>query len=71
MSGAGTAPRSRALRACHSSPASSLSRKSHLAAREQRDRQAIAVEGAIAGQRGEPWPGHKDAHEVERVGTGE
>src|SRR5439155_10639148 len=43
----------------------------YLAAREQRDRQAVAVEETVSRQGGEPWPGRQDAREVERVGAGE
>src|SRR5260221_9472340 len=43
----------------------------HLAAGEQRDRQPVAIEQAIAGQRRQLRPRRQDAGEVERVGAGE
>src|SRR5271166_6116622 len=44
--------------------------KIHFAAGEERDRQAVAVEEPVAGQRGELWPRGQDAGEVEWVGAG-
>src|SRR5262245_46034975 len=43
----------------------------HLFAGQQRDRDAVAVEQSIAGERSEPRPGREDADEIERVGGGE
>src|SRR5207302_1200378 len=43
----------------------------HLAAGQQCDRQPVAIEQAIAGQRRQLRPRRQDAGEVERVGAGE
>src|SRR6516225_11547694 len=45
--------------------------KLHLATGKERDRQAAAVEQAVAGQCSEFWPGGQDAGEVEWVRAGE
>src|SRR5215469_1099852 len=42
----------------------------HLASGEQRDRQTVAIEEAIAGQGGKLWSGCQDAGEVQRIGAG-
>ena len=70
-SAAGTAPRSSALRACHSVAGVERLEELHLAAGEQRDRQAVAVEHAVAGQRRELRAGGQDADQVQRVGAGQ
>ena len=41
----------------------------HPAARQHRDRQPVAIEQAVAGERGEPRPGRDEPDEVERIGT--
>ena len=46
-------------------------KKLYRAAGAESDRQTVAVEQAIAGQRRELRPGRQDAGEVERVGAGQ
>jgi hypothetical protein len=61
VSGAGTAPRSSALRACHSVPASNGGQELYLAAREDRNREDVTIEHAVARERCEPRPGRQNA----------
>ena len=68
---AGTAPRSSVLRACHCAALVEVFEELHIAAGEQRDRHAVAVEHAVAGQRGELRAGRQDADQVQRIGAGQ
>src|SRR5262245_27541888 len=42
----------------------------HVARRQYRDRQTVAIQHTISGQRRKLGPGRDDAHQIERIGTG-